>query len=76
MNEGLRKRIANLEERTENAGKAEAMRKCYDEFFDDGQIAEATIKAAGQFGKQFTILFGLEKCEDGYYRPRRKETAA
>jgi hypothetical protein len=84
MNETLKKRIAALERRTSDAGKLDAIKACLTGLFGEygggdtpedfvAQISEETIKAAGKIGEVFIALFGLVKCEDGYYRERRKQ---
>lgn len=82
MNETLKKRIAALERRTSDAGKLDAIKACLTGLFGEfgggdvpedfiPEIDEKTIKAAGRAGEQFIAIFGLERCEDGFYRERK-----
>ena len=89
MNETLKKRIAALERRTSDAGKLDAIKACLTGLFGEfgggdtpeqrslenfvPQISEEVIKNAGVIGKQFIMRFGLEKCEDGFYREKRRK---
>jgi hypothetical protein len=67
MNDAIRHRIDTLERRVWSRRGVDAMAKLFDELFDDGQVSQKTLDTGDPRG-YFTAIFGLQKCDDGYWR--------
>ena len=66
MNEALKRRLDMLEQRLGQHDSAEVMKRFFDEALEKGEVSQQTIDA--MHNKMLVELFGLKKCEDGYWR--------
>jgi hypothetical protein len=66
MNEAIRRRIDTLEQRLGQHDGIEATKRFFDGVLEKGEVSQETIDA--MHDKMLVDLFGLEKCDDGYWR--------
>ena len=73
MNEAIKRRIDALEQRLGRNDGAEAAKRFFDEALEDGEVSQDTIDA--MHNKTLVELFGLKKCDDGYWRMEATDNA-
>ena len=66
MNETIKRRIDALEQRLGRNDGVEATKRFFDEVLEKGEVSQETIDAMD--GEILVALFGLQKCDDGYWR--------
>ncbi len=67
MEKTMKRRIDALERRIGQYNHAEALKQFFDEALGDGKVSQETLDTGDPDG-YFTTVFGLKKCDDGYWR--------
>jgi hypothetical protein len=72
MNEAIKRRIDMLERRLGRNDGIEAAKRFFDGVLEKGEVSQQTIDAMDN--KTLVELFGLQKCDDGFWRMKANDS--